>query len=347
MTSQALASHFGRRVRHVDRVLLAALLLILLLAVLAPAQALVTISFTAQALIGIAPFLIMSVLVAGIAKATGIDQQIATVFGGRQGRVIVVAAVFGALSPFCSCGVIPIIAALLRVGVPLAPVMAFWISSPLMSPEMFILMSAEFAFSFVMAKTLAALFMGLAAGFAMHSLAGQPALANPLKAIANGCGSSCANRSLGARIEVRWKFWRDPERRTIFLSESRTTGWFLLKWLTLAFMIESLMIAYIPAHTISTWLGSQQWWVIPVSTLVGIPAYLNGYAAIPTVSALINMGMAQGAALSFMLAGGVTSIPAAMAVFALVKRRVFALYLLFGLGGSMLAGLVYQAVIAL
>jgi uncharacterized membrane protein YraQ (UPF0718 family) len=58
------------------------------------------------------------------------------------------------------------------------------------------------------------------------------------------------------------------------------------------------------------------------------------------------MGKAQGAALSFMLAGGVTSIPAAMAVFALVKRRVFALYLLLGLGGSMLAGLVYQVVIA-
>ncbi len=347
MTSQALALHVARRVRYVDRVLLAALLLMLLLASLVFAQALATLSFTAQALIEIAPFLIMSVLVAAIAKATGADQQIAAVFSGRQGRVIVVAAVFGALSPFCSCGVIPIIAALLRAGVPLAPVMAFWISSPLMSPEMFILMSAEFAFPFVIAKTVAALFMGLAAGFAMYALARQPALANPLKVMASGCGSSCGNPSLGARVEVKWKFWRDPARRAVFLSESRATGWFLLKWLTLAFMVESLMIAYIPAHAISTWLGSQQWWAIPASALVGIPAYLNGYAAIPTVSALINMGMAQGAALSFMLAGGVTSIPAAMAVFALVKRRVFALYLLFGLGGSILAGLVYQVVIAL
>ncbi len=48
-----------------------------------------------------------------------------------------------------------------------------------------------------------------------------------------------------------------------------------------------------------------------------------------------------------MVAGGVTSIPAAMAVFALVKRPVFALYLVLGLTGSMLVGFAYQAVITL
>jgi hypothetical protein len=44
-----------------------------------------------------------------------------------------------------------------------------------------------------------------------------------------------------------------------------------------------------------------------------------------------------------MVAGAVTSIPAAMAVFVLVRRPVFALYLVFGLTGSLAAGLSYQA----
>ena len=43
---------------------------------------------------------------------------------------------------FCSCGVIPLIAAMLVAGVPLAPVMAFWIASPIMDPEMFVLTAA-------------------------------------------------------------------------------------------------------------------------------------------------------------------------------------------------------------
>ena len=50
---------------------------------------------------------------------------------------IVIASLGGALSPFCSCGVVPLVAGLLAAGVPLPVVMAFWLSSPLMDPEMF------------------------------------------------------------------------------------------------------------------------------------------------------------------------------------------------------------------
>ena len=347
MTTQALAMAFTTRVRRLDRVLLTSAGLIALLAVVVPAQAIATLVFTAQSLAFIAPFLTLSVLVAASAKAAGIDRQIATVFSGHATRAIVIAAVFGAFSPFCSCGVIPIIAGLLGAGVPLAPVMAFWISSPLMDPEMFILMLAHFELPFVLAKTMAALLMGMAAGFIVHLLVRQGVFANPLNPLVRSCESSCRRPALENEADVRWAFWRYPERRETFVAGARTTGWFLLKWLTLAFIIESLMLAYLPADTISASLGNQHWWAIPASAVVGVPAYLNGYAAIPMVSALIDMGMAPGAALTFMVAGGVTSIPAAMAVFALVKRPVFALYLVLGLTGSMLVGFAYQAVITL
>jgi uncharacterized membrane protein YraQ (UPF0718 family) len=338
---------FTTRVRRLDRVLLTSAGLIALLAVVVPTQALATMVFTAQSLAFIAPFLTLSVLVAASAKAAGIDRQIATVFSGHATRAIVIAAVFGAFSPFCSCGVIPIIAGLLGAGVPLAPVMAFWISSPLMDPEMFILMLAHFELPFVLAKTMAALLMGMAAGFIVHLLVRQGVFANPLNPLVRSCESSCRRPGLENEVDVRWAFWRYPERRETFVAGARTTGWFLLKWLTLAFIIESLMLVYLPADTISASLGNQHWWAIPASAVVGVPAYLNGYAAIPMVSALIDMGMAPGAALTFMVAGGVTSIPAAMAVFALVKRPVFALYLVLGLTGSMLVGFAYQAVITL
>ncbi|HEY9548234.1 MAG TPA: permease, partial [Kiloniellaceae bacterium] len=66
-------------------------------------------------------------------------------------------------------------------------------------------------------------------------------------------------------------------------------------------------------------------------------------AALPLVGGLIEQGMAPGAGLAFLVAGGVTSLPAALAVFALVKRQVFLLYLGFSLSGSFLAGLLFQA----
>ena len=49
----------------------------------------------------------------GYAKATGFDAHIARVFSGKSWLTIVAASLAGALSPFCSCGVIPLIAAML------------------------------------------------------------------------------------------------------------------------------------------------------------------------------------------------------------------------------------------
>ncbi len=332
-------------VRRADRVVLATLGLFAVLLILVPGQAYDSLVFTLDSLVFIAPFLLASVLVAASVKATGLDKQIAVVFSGRQAPVIFAAALFGALSPFCSCGVVPIIAALLASGVPLAPVMAFWIASPLMDPEMFVLMAPVMGLEFTLAKTLSAFSIGLAAGFATHALTVRGVFAEPLKTRSSGCGSRCAGKQDAS--EVLWRFWREGQRRALFAAEARMTGWFLFKWLTLAFLLESLMVAYVPGEAIASHLGGDSLWAIPLAVIVGVPAYLNGYAAIPTVSALVDLGMAPGAGLAFMVAGGVTSIPAAMAVFALVRRPVFLWYLTLGLVGSLAVGVAYQTYVTL
>lgn len=237
-------------VRRMDRVVLATLGLFALLLAAVPGQSLDSLVFTLDSLVFIAPFLLASVLVAASVKATGLDRQIAVIFSGRQAPVIFVAALFGALSPFCSCGVVPIIAALLASGVPLAPVMAFWIASPLMDPEMFVLMAPVMGLEFTLAKTLSAFSIGLVAGFATHALTARGAFADPLKAFDGGCGG-CAGPSLEDDTKLVWRFWHEGERRALFAGEARTTGWFLFKWLTLAFLLESLMVAYVPAEAIA------------------------------------------------------------------------------------------------
>ena len=98
------------------------------------------------------------------------------------------------------------------------------------------------------------------------------------------------------------------------------------------------MLAYLPAEAVGRWAGADSAFAVPLAAVVGAPAYLNGYAAIPTARALIDLGMAPAAALAFMVGGAVTSIPAAVAVFALVRWPVFLAYLGLGLGGAMLAG---------
>jgi uncharacterized membrane protein YraQ (UPF0718 family) len=256
---------------------------------------------------------------------------------------IVAAAAAGALSPFCSCGVIPVMAAMLRAGVPLAPVMAFCIASPVMDPEMFIITAAGISAQFAVVKTMTAFGIGLLAGFTIYGLQRGGMLQQALRPSLETLGCCSSGRKDPERPAVAWRFWSSPERRAVFNRELMHTGGFLGKWLAVAFFLESLMVAYIPPEWITRLLGGDSWAAIPLAALVGIPAYLNGFAAIPLVGGLMEMGMSPGAGLAFMTAGAVSSIPAALAVYALVRRPVFLLYIVLGFTGSVLAGMGYAA----
>jgi len=324
-----------------DRVVVTLILALSGLVILDRGQAIQSLQFTLQAMAGIAPFFLLAISFAGFAKASGFDAHIARVFSGRSWMTIVAASLAGALSPFCSCGVIPLIAAMLASGVPLAPVMAFCISSPIMDPEMFIITASGISFDFAVAKTIAAIGMGLGAGFSVYGLQKIGLILQPLKG--GQAGGSCRpSFDANEKIEVFWRFWKNPERRKSFMEELSSNGSFLGKWMVFAFFLESIMIAYIPATWIANLVGSQSTFAVPLASVVGIPAYMNGYAAIPLVSGLMEMGMAPGAAMAFITSGAVSSIPAALAVYALVRKPVFALYITFGLFGSMLAGYVFQ-----
>ncbi|MEQ9608537.1 MAG: permease [Kiloniellaceae bacterium] len=323
------------------RVWLAAAVILALTFAADPDQGRASAVFTLDALLHTAPYLLLSIGIAAYAGASGADNLIARAFTGSPALKILLAALAGGLSPFCSCGVIPLIAALLAMGVPLSAVMAFWLASPVMDPSMFVLTTGVLGSEFAIAKTLAAVGLGLFGGFATLGLMRAGGLAEPLReGVGNG---GCGGAKVRSAKPVVWRFWQEDARVAKFAREGWKTTLFLAKWLTLAFLIESLMLAYVPAEWVASALGGEGLLPIVSATLVGVPAYLNGYAALPLVGGLIGQGMAPGAGLAFLVAGGVTSLPAAIAVFALVKLRVFLLYIALALAGSFAAGLLFQA----
>ncbi|NEQ97043.1 MAG: permease [Cyanothece sp. SIO2G6] len=347
MTTTNILTRLNRSVRQWDGVLLAIALIFLVLILLVPAQASDSLRFTLNNLWQVLPFLLLSIGIAAYTQASGADNLIAKVFQGRLAVMIPVAALFGAFSPFCSCGVIPIIAALLSMGVPVAAVMTFWLSSPLMDPSMFMLTVGTLGLKFAIAKTIATIAIGLLGGFGTLALmrAGfaPQAFTHPLRdGVGNGgCGGSKVRKPKA----VVWKFWGESERRKKFWQGAGNNTVFLGKWLAFAFVLESLMLVYVPDAWIQTIAGNGSVLSIAGATLVGIPAYLNGYAALPLVAGLIEQGMAPGAGMAFLLAGGATSIPAMIAVFALARRPIFLAYLGFAFLGAITAGLIYASVI--
>ncbi len=310
-------------------------------AVLDPGNLIATAQFALRALTHTAPYILFAVLLLSYLKATGAEAMVARAFQGRETRMIILAALFGGLAPFCSCEVIPFIAGLLALGAPLSAVMAFWLSSPLIDPPTLLITAGALGWPFAVAKAVAAVALGLFGGFAVKFLTARGVFASPLRAYRR---SGCCGCGPGLDGTPQWRFWSEAPRRRQFRDEFGHNALFLLKWLALAYTLEALLVRYVPAGLIAGVVGGDGIAPIATAALVGMPAYLNSYVAPPLLAGLIEQGMSAGAAMAFMIAGSVSSIPAMAAVWSLVKPRIFAIYLGLGVTGAILAGLVYQAI---
>ncbi|MEE9275535.1 MAG: permease [bacterium] len=319
-------------------------LLAALLAGLTPARLIEeagrNISFAAGVSWNLLPYFLISVAASAWATVSGFSERIQGVFARREAAAVAGAAAVGALIPICSCGVIPLIAALLAGGVPLGPVMAFWISSPLMSPEKFVLTAGALGSEYAVARLVTAVLLGAGAGYMTSLLSARGLLRNQLRGIAQSAAACCAPAeeaagACGTPAETA------PGKT--FWGEARITALFLGKWLLLAFFLEGLIVHYVDPAWIAGLLGGDKPLAIPLATAVGIPLYTSGVGAIPIAQGLIASGMAPGPALAFLVAGPVTTVPAMVAVWALVQRRTFSIYLGTSIAGSLAAGYIFQA----
>ena len=311
----------------------------LLVLIADPQQAAGFVGFALRAFIGTLPYIAVAVVMIAWLKAAGAEAYVAAAFRGRENRMIVLAALLGGLAPFCSCEVIPFIAGLLALGAPLSAVMAFWLSSPLIDPPTLFITAAALGWPFAIGKAVVAVSLGLFGGFAIKSFLAFGLFSNPIRqtgASRCGCGPSPFD---GKPV---WRFWSDLERRGVFRSAFADNALFLIKWLALAYVLEAVLVTYVPASMIASAVGGQGVVPIVVAALIGMPAYLNGYVAPPLLAGLVSQGMTPGAAMAFLTAGAVSSIPAMTAVWSLVHRSVFAAYLSLGFCGAVLAGMAYQ-----
>ncbi|MFC2134220.1 permease [Bacteroidota bacterium] len=128
------------------------------------------IEFIINGIFQIWPYLVLTIPVAVFVRVSGASKYINKALNQKPLTSIVLATIIGAFSPFCSCGVIPVIASLLMGGVPLAPVMSFWLASPSMDPEIFFLSVSVIGWELAIWRLMATFLMSLGAGFFTHSI---------------------------------------------------------------------------------------------------------------------------------------------------------------------------------
>lgn len=351
------------------------------------------VGFAAEAAWGILPVFLLSVSLGVLVRMLELDGAIRRAFDARIGIAVLLATAVGAFSPFCSCTVVPLVAGLLVAGVPLAPVMAFWVASPTMDPEIFALSVGMLGWPLAVARLLATLALSLGAGYltlafvrggllgvkvlrrgvleeygqietaggdrcCKASASREPALmvigSKPVPiaktttgggdaAEVRSCGTTGCGPEVGRQEYAGWwgQIVESIRRldRPRFAKEVLLQSWSIGRWLLLAFVVEALILFYVPQETIAGVLGGGNAFAVPFAALVGLPLYVNEMGALPIFSGLLESGMQPGAAIAFLIAGPVTTVPAMAAVWGVVRPRVFFLYVGVGLVGAVLLGL--------
>lgn len=299
--------------------------------------------FVMWGLIVVAPIVIPGIVLAAWIIASGADAHIAGAFEGRTLRTVLAASLFGAITPVCGVTVLPLMAGLLAAGVPLAPIMAFWLSSPVTDPAMLATTAATLGLSFAIGKTLAAFGLGLFGGAITGLFVNTPWAMNALRD--NGLARQLSAARCGEDRPFDPWVWLSEARRRSFSRQFWATTRLILICLIPAFAAEYALNAALTPGALAAYVGEDKWWAIPAAVFVGAPAYIDGYAALPLTRGLIDNGMSEGAAMAFLVSGGVVSIWGAMAIAPVLKLKPFMLFLLLAVLGSLGAGYVFEWII--
>jgi uncharacterized membrane protein YraQ (UPF0718 family) len=308
--------------------------------------------FVAKAFLHILPFLAASIPLAILLKRSGAAERIRSRLSGNPVIAVFLATLVGAVSPFCSCGVVPVISALLISGVPLAPVMSFWLASPSMDPEIFVLSVGSLGLELAAWRLAATFAMSLGGGLAVLALErrgwiGKDSLAPSLLARMEPAKAPRFRPSLAMASPLapaKAAPLADRARRELapLAREAGKTALGLSLAMLLAFLLEALIERYVPQRAVAGLLGGNKSWSVAVATLLGVPMYTTNLSALGIASGLLAKGASGGAVLAFLVGGAVTTLPAMAAVYKLVRPRVFALYLGFCAAGSLLSGYAYE-----
>lgn len=301
------------------------------------------------------PYFIAGVLFAGYIRTYKIAVKLQMTLR-RYGVISVfIASFIGLITPLCACGTLTTAISLLFAGIPLAPVMSLLVTSPLMSPSTYLLTLNDLGPEWTVIRTLAALLMGIFAGLVTHFL--KPWGFETKRVFIDGaivrgdfhdedypderlrCG---CKQKFGNRVALR-----TDNKFIIFLAKSSEMLWLVGKYVLIGIVIGAVVERYMPAEWIYRFFGSKDPLNVLWVTLGSVPVFLHQISAssiLYHIKSSLNGTLDSAAALAFMIGGPVTAMPTMVMFWTIFKKRVFVLYMVICLAGTLLITYSIQAI---
>ncbi len=242
------------------------------------------------------------------------------------------AAIFGVITPFCSCSSIPLFLGFTQARIPRSATFSFLISSPMNNEIAIAILFATFGWKIALLYTLFGLITAIVGGYVVGLVSRDEDILIDIPYMEHGGEAHFEKLPFAKRVQEAW------QNAVKVVKE-------IYLYVIAGISIGAVIHGFVPADFIARYAGSDNPFAVLVAVVAGIPMYSGASAVAPLIEPLTDKGMLMGTALSFMMAVVALSLPEAMILKKVMSWRLIGLF--FGIVGVgiVLVGYIFNAIL--
>lgn len=234
------------------------------------------------------------------------------------GLEYVIASVFGAVTPFCSCSSVPLFIGFVKGGIPLGVTFSFLVTSPLVNEVAVAIFLGMFGLKTTLIYVVSGILLGVVSGAILGQMKLEPLLSDWVRKI---WAQAAVEREVFV-LEKRTFFQRLPDisREALGIVKS------VVIYVIIGIGIGAAMHGYVPEGFFERYIGQDTWYAVPLAVLLAVPMYANAAGIVPVIQVFVAKGIPIGTSLAFMMGVVGLSIPEATLLKKVMTLKLIAIF---------------------
>ena len=234
------------------------------------------------------------------------------------GLQYLLASVFGAITPFCSCSSIPLFIGFVKGGIPLGVTFAFLITSPLVNEVAVAMFLGSFGLKITLTYVLSGILLGVIGGVVLGRMKLHPYLSDWVKQIQ---ANSSAQADSWEKEHTTFL-----KRLPAIVHDATQIVRGVLVYILIGIGIGAFMHGFVPEGFFQEYLSQDNWLAVPLSVILAVPMYANAAGIVPVIEVFVAKGIPVGTAIAFMMGVVGLSLPEATLLKKVMTWRLIGIF---------------------
>lgn len=234
------------------------------------------------------------------------------------GLQYLLASVFGAITPFCSCSSIPLFIGFVKGGIPLGVTFAFLITSPLVNEVAVAMFLGSFGLKITLIYVLSGILLGVIGGVVLGRMKLHPYLSDWVKQIQ---ANSSAQADSWEKEHTSFL-----KRLPAIVRDATQIVRGVLVYILIGIGIGAFMHGFVPEGFFQEYLSKDNWLAVPLSVILAVPMYANAAGIVPVIEVFVAKGIPVGTAIAFMMCVVGLSLPEATLLKKVMTWRLIGIF---------------------